>query len=63
LRGAGFADGHVEGHTWRDDRTVDAGTKSGAGIESFFWSGGDASNPDFVWVWNNYRYVNWQPLP
>jgi prepilin-type N-terminal cleavage/methylation domain-containing protein/prepilin-type processing-associated H-X9-DG protein len=58
-----FADGHVESHKWRDGKTIDAATKSANGISSFYWAGGDRTNPDFVWVYNNYRHAAWAPLP
>ncbi|MBI4663676.1 MAG: type II secretion system protein [Verrucomicrobia bacterium] len=57
-----FADGHAEGHAWRDAATVKAATDSANGRESFFWAGGDAKNPDFVWVFNRFRYPGWKPL-
>lgn len=57
-----FADGHAEGHTWRDAATVKAARDSSNGRESFFWSGGNAKNPDFVWMWNRYRFSNWKAL-
>jgi hypothetical protein len=33
------------------------------GKSSFNWAGGGRTNPDFRWVWNKYRYVNWKELP
>jgi len=57
-----FADGHAEGHAWRDPATVKAATDSANGIESFFWKGGGAKNPDFVWVFNRFRHPDWKPL-
>jgi prepilin-type N-terminal cleavage/methylation domain-containing protein/prepilin-type processing-associated H-X9-DG protein len=57
-----FADGHADGHTWRDPATIKAARDSARGISSFFWSGGNIRNPDFVWTFNHYRYVNWKPL-
>ncbi len=58
-----FADGHSSGHKWTDPATIQAGINSANGIDSGNWQGGNKSNPDFVWVWNNYRYVEWAPLP
>jgi len=58
-----FADGHVESHKWRDAATIKAATDSANGISSFYWDGGDGKNPDFRWVWNNYRHPNWKELP
>src|SRR5438874_10981932 len=42
-----FADGHVEGHAWKDPATIKAARDSANGIDSFYWSGGNANNPDF----------------
>jgi prepilin-type N-terminal cleavage/methylation domain-containing protein len=58
----GFQDGHAENHKWIDAATVKAAKDSAAGRESFFWAGGNSRNPDFRWVWDRYRYVNWRPL-
>jgi prepilin-type N-terminal cleavage/methylation domain-containing protein/prepilin-type processing-associated H-X9-DG protein len=58
-----FADGHVESHKWRDGKTIKAATDSANGIDSFYWAGGDGKNPDFRWVWNNYRHTKWKELP
>ena len=58
----GFQDGHAESHKWIDAATVKAAKDSAAGRESFFWAGGNSRNPDFRWVWDRYRYVNWRPL-
>ena len=58
-----FADGHAESHKWLDAKTIKAATDSANGFSSFFWPGGTKINPDFVWVWNHYRYQTWKPLP
>ena len=58
-----FADGHAESHRWRDAATIKAATDSANGQSSFFWPGGTKSNPDYFWVWNNYRFASWTPLP
>jgi prepilin-type N-terminal cleavage/methylation domain-containing protein len=57
-----FADGHSEGHKWRDSRTIKAARDSANGIQSFYWTGGDAKNVDFQWVWQRYRHEEWKPL-
>jgi prepilin-type N-terminal cleavage/methylation domain-containing protein/prepilin-type processing-associated H-X9-DG protein len=57
-----FADGHVESHVWTDGRTIKAATDSANGISSFDWPGGNKSNPDFVWMWDHYRFQNWTSL-
>jgi type II secretory pathway pseudopilin PulG len=59
----GYIDGHSAGHKWTDPATIAAAQASARGITSIFWSGGNSSNPDFVWVYNGYRTANWQPLP
>ncbi len=58
-----FADGHSEGHKWRVPSTIKAARDSANGKESFYWSGGDKKNVDFVWTWERYRYPQWKPLP
>jgi prepilin-type processing-associated H-X9-DG protein len=58
-----FADGHAAGHKWLDRGTIKAATDSANGIESSYWQGGNSSNPDFRWVWENYRHQDWKPLP
>jgi prepilin-type N-terminal cleavage/methylation domain-containing protein len=57
-----FADSHAEGHTWRDAATIKAAKDSSAGKDSFYWAGGTAKNPDFVWMYNRYRHAGWKPL-
>lgn len=57
-----FADGHSEGHRWRDPGTIKAAKDSAVGKESFNWPGGNSKNPDFVWIYNRYRFANWRPL-
>jgi prepilin-type N-terminal cleavage/methylation domain-containing protein/prepilin-type processing-associated H-X9-DG protein len=57
-----FADGHVVSHKWRDPATIKAATDSANGIDSFYWTGGDGKNPDFRWVWDNFRHENWKEL-
>ena len=56
-----FADGHTEQHTWQDNAVLDAATKSGRGIASFFPAGGTGNNPDFLWIYNRYKHKNWAP--
>jgi len=58
----GFIDGHAEGHTWRDPKTIAAARNSAEGLDSIYWSGGNASNPDFVWVYDRYMTPAWRPL-
>jgi hypothetical protein len=58
-----FIDGHVESHKWTDAKTIQAAQNMANGIPSFDWSGGGASNPDFVWTWQGYRFQEWTPLP
>ena len=53
-----YADGHADGHTWRDARTLKAARDSANGIDSFYWAGGNRTNPDFVWLYQRYRFAN-----
>ena len=46
---------------WGSERCI-GDRDSGAGKDSFYWAGGTSRNPDFRWVWDRYRYVNWKPL-
>ena len=54
-----FADGHVENHSWTDPPTILAAQNSGKGIASFFWTGGNGTNPDFLYMYNVYRHRTW----
>ena len=58
-----YVDGHADGHKWTDAKTIQAGQAAARGVNDYAWSGGNSKNPDFVWVWNHYRYQEWQPLP
>ncbi|HUS35451.1 MAG TPA: type II secretion system protein [Verrucomicrobiae bacterium] len=58
-----YADGHVEGHAWKDKDVIKAARDSGQGKDSFYWAGGTSKNPDFVWMYNHYRHKDWKPLP
>ncbi len=58
-----FADAHCEGKRWTDARTIKAATDSAKNVQSFYWAGGNARNPDFVWVYNRYKHGLWKPLP
>ena len=58
----GFADGHSENHKWVDKGTLKAAKDSAAGQNSFYWSGGNAKNPDFRWVYERYKHKKWAPL-
>ena len=57
-----YLDGHADAHKWRDGATIKAATDSANGIQSFYWSGGGAGNPDFRWVWDNFRHEAWSDL-
>jgi prepilin-type N-terminal cleavage/methylation domain-containing protein/prepilin-type processing-associated H-X9-DG protein len=57
-----YADGHAEGHTWRDGPTIKAAKDSAKGISSFNWAGGVPRNPDFAWMWERYRHIEWKLL-
>ena len=61
-----FADGHAEHHSWSDKETIEAARNSAQGRGSFSWGTRgrhNFDNPDFVWVWNNYKHRDWQPAP
>lgn len=58
----GFADGHSETRTWRNEATVRAATDSSNGTASFYWNGGNETNPDFVWVHTRYKHQKFQRL-
>jgi hypothetical protein len=57
-----FADSHAESHTWRDGETIKAAQNSAKGKSSFNWPGGGKKNPDFRWMWEHYRFIEWKPL-
>ena len=60
----GYIDGHAAGHTWRDPITIKAARVSATGTDwEGYFPGGNKNNPDFVWVFNSYRFPAWQPLP
>jgi len=59
-----FADGHSESHKWLEASTIKAARDSANGINSFYWSVGNASsNRDFRWIYDRYRHGGWKPLP
>jgi len=59
-----FADGHAESHKWVEASTIKAARDSANGINSFFWSVGNASqNRDFRWMHDRYRFQGWKALP
>jgi hypothetical protein len=42
---------------------IKAATDASSGVTSVFnWGGGNASNPDFVWVYNHYKHQRWKPI-
>jgi len=58
-----FIDGHAESHKWREPSTIKAARDSANGVQSFYWSAGNArANKDFVWVYERYRFPTWKPL-
>ena len=60
----GYQDGHCDGHRWTDPGTIKAARALASGDRNFFsWPGGGPKNPDFRWVWNRYRFVQWKDLP
>jgi len=57
-----MVDGHVEGHAWKDPATIKAARDSAKGIDSFYWTGGNAKNPDFRWMHAHYQHLTYVPL-
>jgi prepilin-type processing-associated H-X9-DG protein len=57
-----FADGHAETHKWLDPAVIKAAREAAAGRTTFYWSGGKATNPDFRWVYQRYKFRQWTPL-
>ncbi len=58
-----FADGPADSHRGTTDNVIQAATDASSGVTSVFnWGGGNASNPDFVWVYNHYKHQRWQPI-
>ena len=57
-----FADGHARMRAWSDKATIKAGKAQAEGIYSHRWPGGNINNPDFVWVYNNYKHKKFTPL-
>jgi prepilin-type N-terminal cleavage/methylation domain-containing protein len=60
-----FADGHVVDHPWKNAQLIAAEKAIAAGNfgSGFYAPGGTPSDPDYVWIWNAYRFQNWEPLP
>ncbi|MDG1892595.1 MAG: type II secretion system protein [Verrucomicrobiota bacterium] len=58
-----FADGHAESHRWATESVIKSATSASNGDASIFgWSGGNARNADFVWVYNRYKHQRWEPI-
>ena len=57
-----FADGHAETHPWHDPTTIKAAKDFANGKQDFYWSGGNAKNVDFQWVYQRYKHQKWAPL-
>jgi prepilin-type N-terminal cleavage/methylation domain-containing protein/prepilin-type processing-associated H-X9-DG protein len=57
-----FADGHAESHNWVTPGVKKAAKDSSQGKASFGWSGGNAQNVDFVWVYNRYKHQKWTTI-
>jgi len=57
-----FIDAHVESHRWTDPQTIAAAQSFAQGNSVFGWAGGGTTNPDFVWMWQGYRFPDWTPL-
>jgi prepilin-type N-terminal cleavage/methylation domain-containing protein len=58
-----FTDGHVEGHSWLNKQLINSEQQVSQGnFGGYYAPGGDAHDPDYVWIWNGYRFVNWEAL-
>jgi prepilin-type processing-associated H-X9-DG protein len=58
-----FADGHTESHRWITEGVIDAARRAASGDPNALdWPGGNAQNPDFVWVHDRYKHLKWAPL-
>ncbi|HTE91531.1 MAG TPA: type II secretion system protein [Terriglobales bacterium] len=57
-----FADGHGETHRWTEPAVIKAGIDFANGKAVFYWSGGNAKNKDFQWVYQRYKHRKWAPL-
>jgi prepilin-type N-terminal cleavage/methylation domain-containing protein len=59
----GFSDGHAEGRAWKNTQLIAAEKAIAKGSFSGFYApGGDKKDPDYVWIWNGYRFQNWAAL-
>jgi prepilin-type N-terminal cleavage/methylation domain-containing protein len=57
-----FADSHAETHAWLEASTIKAGKDFASGKQDFYWTGGNATNRDFQWVYQRYKHQKWAPL-
>jgi type II secretory pathway pseudopilin PulG len=57
-----FGDGHGETHRWTEPAVIKAGIDFANGKPVFYWSGGNAKNKDFQWVYQRYKHRKWAPL-
>jgi len=58
-----MADGHAETHHWLEPTVIKAAIDFANGKSSaFYWSGGNAKNRDFQWVYQRYKHRKWAPL-
>ena len=58
-----MADGHAETHHWTEPGVIKAAIDFANGKPVFYWSGGNAKNRDFQWVYQRYKHRKWAPLP
>jgi prepilin-type N-terminal cleavage/methylation domain-containing protein len=58
-----YMDGHSAGRKWTDKQLIEAAVKSGKGTDSFYFPNGNFNNPDFLFVYNGYRWDGWIPAP
>src|SRR5262249_24067700 len=57
-----FADAHAVTHRWTDPALIKAAADFANGKQDFFWTGGNAKNRDFQWVYQRYKHQKWAPL-
>jgi hypothetical protein len=59
-----FSDGHAEAHSWLNKKLIAAEREVAQGnFNGYYAPGGDPSDSDYEWIWNGYRFANWEPSP
>ncbi len=57
-----FVDGHAATSPWTDPSVIKAGIDFANGKQDFYWSGGNARNKDFQWVYQRNKHKKRAPL-